>query len=197
MSNLGPVYLAWSHVRHRGAALFGPLLMLVVCHVLLFTLVGMLPLIPPRPPDQGANGGEASKAEPGHGEPDHEKAVAGTVGMAVVLVVILLLFRHIAVTEADGQARGFAMLRTLGYPPTYVQAVLLTEMLLLVLLAAVPALLLLPGVDAFVRAWTDWPLTLGPGRVALGLLLQLMLGALAALLAMRKARALNPADLFG
>jgi len=38
---MGPVYLAWAHLRYRGPALVGPLLVLVICLLLLFTQVGV------------------------------------------------------------------------------------------------------------------------------------------------------------
>jgi hypothetical protein len=182
MGNLGPVYLAWSNVRHKRVALFGPLLVLLVCHLLLFTQVGMLFMAPhqlpvaPPPTGQAADDSSSVEGEKERGKPRNLVAQGGTVA---VFLVVLLLFRHIAATEMAGHAREFAMLHTLGYPRSYVYFVVHAEMLLLVLLAFVPAMFLLPGVDAFVRAWTGWPLALSWRRVGWVLLAALVLGAVA------------------
>jgi putative ABC transport system permease protein len=93
--------------------------------------------------------------------------------------------------------REFAMLHTLGYSPLYLRSVVFAEMLLLILLAFVPAVVLALGVDAFIRAWTGWPLSYGLARFGIVLLLALALGMVAAWLALPwKLRRADPQDLF-
>jgi hypothetical protein len=224
MGNLGPVYLAWSHLRHRGAALFGPLLVVLVCHMLLFTLAGALSMeSPPRPgalpsslqatadlvdaiiPDQSRMGAQPSSGRAAADNPSAGRGVeqgearewmVRSVGTGVALLVVLLLFWSIAAAETEAQFIDFTVLRAVGYPLAYLHAVVLAEMILLVLMALAPAMVLAPGVDAFVRAWSGRPLTLSLGRVGAVLLAAMLLGTTAALLATRRIRTLDPAELF-
>ena len=201
MGNIGPVYLAWSHLRHKRSGLIGPLLVLLVCLLLMFTQVGLLLM---QQPSQGASPTDqaAQDLSPPQGEAEsggsHHPIVRG-FGSVFVFLLVLLLFRHVLAAEMAGHLREFALLYTLGYRPSYLCSVFLAEMLLLILLAFVPAALLVPGVDAFVRAWTNWPLSLTLTRFGCVLMLALLMGVVAAILAiprpLRNPPA-NPADIF-
>jgi len=66
------------------------------------------------------------------------------------------------------------------------------------ILAFFPALFLVPAVDAFLRAWTDWAPEFSLARLGAVLLLTMLLSLLAALSAGRSVRParIDPGDLF-
>jgi hypothetical protein len=198
MGNLGPLVLAWAHLRYKRGGLLGPLSALVVCLVLLFTQVGLyqaardLPVI--LAGESARHDREAPRQEEGQEErnPFARGFLIGAIG---VFLLVLVLFRHLLVAEMADYAREFAMLHTLGYSPFYLHSVVFAEMLLLMLLAFVPAALLMPPVFALVRAWTTWPLVVSLGQVGVVLALTLLLAVLVTLLASVKLKGLLQRDL--
>jgi hypothetical protein len=190
MGRLGPVFLAWAHLRHRRGGLVGPLLLLAAALTLLFVQVGLYQAAC----DLDRPEGDTASA------PFARGFLIGEVGLFLLLP---LLLHHLLVPEITVHSREFALLRVLGYGPLYVAAVVLAEMLLLVLLAFVPAALLLPLVYALVRAGTGLPLAVSLPRLGSLLLLTLALASVVALLGCRKAKILygeawlaDPGDLF-
>lgn len=125
--------------------------------------------------------------------------VVGTVGLCLLLA---LLLHHVLIPELATHAREFALLGSLGYGPVFLCSVVVWEALLLVLLAFVPAALLLPAVYALARLWTGLPLVFGWPRLGTVLLLTLSLAILVALWGCRKVRGFHerelwdPSDLF-
>jgi hypothetical protein len=199
MGSLGPLVLAWAHLREKRGGLLGPLLALVVCLVLLFTQVGLyqaardLPLVPVAAITDPTQ--ETPHDDSGRGDDGNPFARGFLIGAVGVFLLVLVVFRHLLVAELADHAREFALLHTLGYGPFYLRSVVFAEMLLLMLLAFVPSALLLPGVFALVRAWTTWPLTVSLAQVGVVLALTLLLALLVALLACVKLRGFLQRDL--
>jgi len=186
MHNVSPVYLAWSNLRQMGTGLLGPLQVLLVCLLLLFTLVGLYSL-----PQDGLASlpmVQAGRDSSLSSEDDIERGGARHTsnrmpGAVAVCLVVVLLFRSVFAAAMSGHVNELIILHTLGYSPLYLRSVFFAESLFLILLALVPAALLAPGVDAVIRDWTGWPLSLTPMRFGTTLFLAIMLGAFAAWLA--------------
>jgi hypothetical protein len=182
MGRLGPVFLAWAHLRHKRGGLVGPLLLLSAALTLLFVQVGLY---------QAACDLDRPGADPASA-PFVQGFLLGAVG---VFLLLPLLFHQLLVPEVTAHARDFALLGVLGYGPPYVAAVVLAEMLLLLLLAFVPAILLLPAVYALVRAGTDLPLAVSLPLLGNLLLLTLLPASVVALLACWRAAAFSDLEL--
>jgi hypothetical protein len=184
----------------KRGGLLGPLLVLLLSLLLLFVQVGLYLALPAHP-ERGTPTGKVADGPLPDKEAGATSSLDPTVrqtGALCLGVVVLLLFWHVLDTETTSHSREFKLLRTLGYSLLDLHGIVFTEMVSLLLAAFVPALTLLHWVDMLIRAWTGLVLENSPARAGLVLVLALLLGAVATLLATRRLRRdIDPATLFG
>lgn len=118
-------------------------------------------------------------------------------GVALALVVGAVIVYQLLATEIMRHLKQYATLRAIGYDNAYIIRVILTEAILFAVCGFVPAALLSWGLYALTRTQTKVPMAMTFGRLFQVLILAVVMCSLAGLLASRKARRANPADLFG
>jgi putative ABC transport system permease protein len=128
-----------------------------------------------------------------------ERTPAGLMfglGICVASSVGAVLLYQVLASDVTKHRRQYATLKALGYHDRFLAWVVLLKAGTLAVLAYVPALAMTTVLyDVTTRA-TSLPLSLEAGRASLVLLLALLIGSAAGLVALRKIRTANPADLF-
>jgi putative ABC transport system permease protein len=117
----------------------------------------------------------------------------GTVVAAIVGTVILY---QVLSTDIASHLREYATLKAVGYSNGFLIKVVLWKVVILVLLSFVPAFLLALVLYDVTRQVTNLPLVMSTGYVVSVLLINLSMGVLSGLLALRKLRTADPADLY-
>lgn len=112
-----------------------------------------------------------------------------------VLVGGVILFQVLA-SEVTSRRAELATLQALGYSRSQVYGVVLEQGLLYTLFAFLPATLAAVGLFALTRELARLPMRLGPGLVAWVLGLSVLMCCLGALIASRRVRSADPAELF-
>jgi len=119
-----------------------------------------------------------------------------TMGVAVGFVIGIFICYQILHTDIADQLPQFATMKALGYENRDLVRVVLTQAMLLGVIGFLPALVLSFGLYALLTALTGIVTTLTLARVALVFGLTLGMCLVAGLLALRKAMAIDPAELF-
>ncbi len=117
-------------------------------------------------------------------------AIMGFVVGAIIVYQILFA----DVSEHLGE---YATLRAIGYPNRFVAGIVMQEAALLGVLGYIPGALLVTWLYGKAAAATSLPIYMTGSRAILVLLLTLVMCAVAGLLATRKVRRLDPAEVFG
>lgn len=107
------------------------------------------------------------------------------------VIVYQILFSD--VNEHLGE---YATLKAIGYPNRYLSSVVLQESILLALLGYVPGVLITLGLYWVTDTATGLPLTLTPQRAVVVLLLTLAMCGISGVIALRKVRSADPAEVF-
>jgi ABC-type antimicrobial peptide transport system permease subunit len=192
VGNFGPVVLAWSNLRHKPGGLLRPLLMLGLCLLLLFTQIGLFEAALELPARLTQD--ESSTRE--KAEDTRSVARGFLVGVIGAFLLSLLVILDLLLSEVDTHALDFAMLAALGYSPLYLRGIVVAECFLAMLLAFVPAALLMPCAYAIVRAWTGLAVTISMAHLAVALGLAFLLAALSGLVALLKQKTSPRENLF-
>jgi putative ABC transport system permease protein len=118
------------------------------------------------------------------------------MGVIIALIVgVIFVYQVIATDIADHFAE-YATLRAMGYHPGYLSGVVLRQALVLAVLGYVPAILIAKGLYALLQREAELPLDMTRERALSVLLLSIAMCVVSGLLAMRKAKVADPADLF-
>lgn len=194
MGNMGPVYLAWSHILHRPIALALLLTELAFCQMLLYVAVGMASM----PAENGTvTSPPGSHTDDGKERGEPLPPVARMLLFAVAFATGLLLLMSIGSRNADRRFHEFALLHAMGYPWTYVHGVVLAEIGISVAMAFVPVTVLMYGLEGFVRVEIGWSLEMSWMRVGVVLLEALAFSAMGSFIIFsRRLGAVDPANLF-
>ncbi|MFI4852632.1 MAG: ABC transporter permease DevC [Gimesia chilikensis] len=115
-------------------------------------------------------------------------AVAFLVGFAIVYQVLF--------TDVSNHLPQFATLKAIGYSDGYLQQVVLQEALILSILGFLPGTLISSGLYTMARSATRLPMTMTLERGFLIFGLTVMMCSLSGMLAMRKLRQADPAEVF-
>jgi putative ABC transport system permease protein len=107
------------------------------------------------------------------------------------VIVYQILFADVA-----AHLRGYATLRAIGYPNTYLVAVVFIEGLILALVGYLPGLALCAELYRLAAWATRLPMAIAPGRSVQVFVLTVAMCGLSGALALRKVRAADPADIF-
>ena len=118
--------------------------------------------------------------------------VGVTLGFAVGVVICY----QILYTEVLDHLSEFATLKAMGYGDRFIQLVVVIEALALSVIGFVPAVLIGWVMLALLGLLSGLPAGLGPGDVLIVLAMSVGMCTLASVLALRKVRVLDPAELF-
>jgi len=118
------------------------------------------------------------------------------IGVVMGLVVGAIIVYQILFSDVQDHLKEYATLKAMGYTNGYLSGVVLQEAAILAMAGFVPALLLTYQVFKISAAATNLPLTLTPAMAGQVFILTLGMCVFAGLLAMRKVRSADPADVF-
>jgi putative ABC transport system permease protein len=118
------------------------------------------------------------------------------LGVFVAFTVGTVLLYQVLARDVIKHRREYATLKALGYHDRSLAWVVLQKAGILAGLAYLPALALTGILYALITRATGLPLHLEMGRAAAVLLLALLIGSCSGLVALRKIRSADPADLF-
>lgn len=118
------------------------------------------------------------------------------MGLFVVLVVGVVFVYQVMSSDVAARLPEYATLKAIGYEDRRLAGVVLRQALLLGLFAYVPAYAAALALDYLTRASAGIPIEMTPARAMLVLALSLGMCSLSGLLALRKLRSADPADLF-
>ncbi|HTU16639.1 MAG TPA: FtsX-like permease family protein [Gemmataceae bacterium] len=118
------------------------------------------------------------------------------MGVLVALIVGVIFVYQVIATDISDHFAEFATLRAIGYTSCYLSGVVLRQALVLAVLGYVPAFVAALGLYALGRHEAKLLLDMTPPRAAGVLLLAIVMCSLSGLLALRKVKAADPADLF-
>jgi putative ABC transport system permease protein len=117
-------------------------------------------------------------------------------GAIMGFVVGAIIVYQILFADVSEHLREYATLRALGYPNRFISGIVIQEAVILGVLGFFPGLLAVGFLSAKAAAATHLPLYITPDRAIFVFVLTLSMCAISALLAVRKAARLDPADVF-
>ena len=118
------------------------------------------------------------------------------MGVIMGLIVGAIIVYQILFSDVQDNLREYATLKAMGYSNHYLSGVVLQEAAILGIAGFVPAILLSLLVFRITASATNLPLELTLYKAGIVLCLTLVMCAIAGLLAMRKVRSADPADVF-
>jgi len=119
-----------------------------------------------------------------------------SLGVVIGFVVGAVIVYQILYTDVNDHLAEFATLKALGYRDLYLSGIVLRQALLLSLFGFFPGVLIANVLYTLTSNYAFLPMTLDIHRVGLILLLTIGMCSGSALLAMRKLRQADPADIF-
>jgi putative ABC transport system permease protein len=117
-------------------------------------------------------------------------------GVIMGLGVGGVIVYQILFSDVSEHLREYATLKAIGYPNRYLFSVVLQESILLALLGYVPGVLITLGLYWVTDAATGLPLRLTTERALFVLLLTLLMCCVSGMIALRKVRSADPAEVF-
>jgi DevC protein len=118
------------------------------------------------------------------------------LGVAMGLAVGLIVVYQILFADVQDHLKEYATLKAIGYTNGFLSRIVLNEAMLLALIGFVPGLLLSMLVYSQAGGATNLPLAMTAPRIAAVLLLTVAMCAFSGLLALRKLRVADPAEVF-
>ena len=117
-------------------------------------------------------------------------------GLAVSFIVGIMVLYQTLATQITRQLPQFATLKAIGYTERYLNAIVMIEALLIMVVAFVPALAAALGVYALVRSETLLPLELTAPQLLAVFAITLVMAAISAFLSLGGLRRADPAEIF-
>lgn len=118
------------------------------------------------------------------------------MGVFVALIVGVIFVYQVIATDISDHFAEYATLRAIGYPPGYLSGIVLLQAVILALLGYIPAFLAALVLYALGRNKAQLLMSMTTLRAGGVLLLAIAMCSLSGLLALRKVKAADPADLF-
>jgi putative ABC transport system permease protein len=118
------------------------------------------------------------------------------LGVIMGLVVGAIIVYQILFSDVQDHLKEYATLKAMGYTNRYLSGVVLQEAAILAVAGFIPAIILSLLVFKVSADATNLPLELTPDKAGIVFGLTLIMCAIAGLLAMRKVRSADPADVF-
>jgi putative ABC transport system permease protein len=119
-----------------------------------------------------------------------------SMGVAVALLVGVVFVYQVMASDIANRLPEFATLKAMGYGPGYIAGVVLQQAVYLALLGFVPGLLIAWGLYRVTRELAHLPIAMDPGTALFVLGLTVVMCSVSGVLALRKVRQADPADLF-
>ncbi|MBV9826532.1 MAG: FtsX-like permease family protein [Alphaproteobacteria bacterium] len=117
-------------------------------------------------------------------------------GLIVSIIVGVMVLYQTLATQISRQLPQFATLKAIGYSDRYLDAIVLIESLLMMLVAFVPAMIAALGVYSLVRKQTLLPLDLTPSEFGIVFAASLAMASVSAVLSLSALRRADPAEVF-
>jgi putative ABC transport system permease protein len=117
-------------------------------------------------------------------------------GAILGLVVGIIITYQVLYTDVVNHLPEYATLKAMGYTNFYLTKVVFQESMILSLLGFFPGLLVALVLYSLASAGANLPITMTTGRAALVLVLTVLMCFISGLLAMRKLKQADPADIF-
>ncbi len=118
------------------------------------------------------------------------------LGVVVALIVGVIFVYQVIATDITDHFAEYATLKAIGYGPRYLSGVVLRQALALAVLGYLPGFVVALALYALGREMTSLLLSMTWGRAGGVLLLSIVMCSLSGLLALRKVKAADPAELF-
>ncbi len=118
------------------------------------------------------------------------------IGLIVGFVIGTIICYQILFNEVNDHLPQFATMKAMGHPPGFISGIVLNEALLLSLAGYVPGLIAAFGIYNYIEHFTQIRMYLTVPRALLVLVLTSGMCLLAALFAVKRVHATDPADLF-
>ena len=118
------------------------------------------------------------------------------LGVAMGLAVGLIVVYQILFSDVQDHLREYATMKAMGYSNFFLSRLVLAEAVILAVLGFVPGYFCSLAVYTQARDATNLPVLMTPDRAAMVLGLTVVMCAVSALLAMRKLRSADPAEVF-
>jgi putative ABC transport system permease protein len=118
------------------------------------------------------------------------------MGVALAFVVGVVFVYQVMASDIGSRLGEFATLKAMGYGDGYISRVVLQQALLLAIAGFVPGMIAADGLYALTRHFAKLPITMSLDTAGFVLALVTVMCAASGLLALRKVRAADPADLF-
>jgi len=121
--------------------------------------------------------------------------IIGT-GTIVAFLVGTIVFYQVLATDITNHIPEYATLKALGYKDSHMSLVVLQQAFMLALMGFVPALALALGVYEVIRKTAYLPVSMTLMRIVFVLILAVVMCSLSGLIALRKVKQADPAELF-
>jgi putative ABC transport system permease protein len=118
------------------------------------------------------------------------------VGVIVALVVGVIFVYQVIATDISDHVAEYATLRAVGYAPSYLSRIVLRQALALALLGYIPGFVVAFALYALGREAANLLLFMTWGRAVFVLVLSFAMCSLSGLLALRKVKTADPAEMF-
>jgi putative ABC transport system permease protein len=119
-----------------------------------------------------------------------------TFGLLVSLIVGTVFVYQVISSDISNRLKEFATLKAIGYPGGYLSKVVLQQAFLLAILGYIPGILISSGLFQMTRKFGGVPTKMSVFIAVAVLVLTIGMCQVSALLALRKAHAADPAELF-
>jgi len=119
-----------------------------------------------------------------------------TFGVVMGLVVGMIIVYQILFADIADHLKEYATMKAIGYTDRYLARVVLIEASILAVVGFVPGLAICHRLYALTKQATMLPMVIEPSRAAHVLGLTLVMCCVSAMIAVRKLRAADPADVF-
>jgi len=117
-------------------------------------------------------------------------------GVVLGFVVGIVICYQILSSDVADHVSEYATLKAIGYPNRYLSIVVLQESFILALAGFIPGAAVSYGAYAYLTAISSMPLALTPSRAGLVLALTVVMCMASGLLAIRKVKKVDPAEVF-
>lgn len=118
------------------------------------------------------------------------------MGVYIALLVGLIFVYQVIATDIKDHFAEYATLRAIGYRPRYLSGVVLRQAMMLAVLGYVPAFAVASGLYVVLQHEAELLLEMTPERALIVFVLSLLMCVGSGLLAMRKVKVADPAELF-
>jgi putative ABC transport system permease protein len=119
-----------------------------------------------------------------------------TFGVVMGLVVGMIIVYQILFADITDHLKEYATLKAIGYTDRYLARVVITEASILAVVGFLPGLVISHRLYALTKQATMLPMSIEPERASHVLVLTLVMCCASAMIAVRKLRAADPADVF-